>query len=74
MTNLSPRHVATIAINFIVFWCWGGKRYWASTFVRLFRARTGRTPHAYLLQLRIDAAKPMLAATCSTKPTPSSPG
>ena len=32
-------------------------------FVRLFRAKVGRTPHAFLLQLRLEAAQSMLAAT-----------
>ena len=32
-------------------------------FVRLFREKVGRTPHAFLLQLRLEAAQSMLAAT-----------
>ena len=32
-------------------------------FVRLFRAKVGRTPHAFLVQLRLEAAQSMLAAT-----------
>ncbi|WP_375382321.1 helix-turn-helix domain-containing protein [uncultured Sphingomonas sp.] len=32
-------------------------------FVRLFREKVGRTPHAFLLQLRLKAAQSMLAAT-----------
>jgi AraC family transcriptional regulator len=32
-------------------------------FVRLFRARTGATPHAFLVELRMDAARHMLAST-----------
>ena len=31
--------------------------------VRLFRSKVGRTPHAFLLQLRLEAAKSMLTAT-----------
>ena len=32
-------------------------------FVRLFREKLGRTPHAFLVQLRLEAARSMLAAT-----------
>lgn len=32
-------------------------------FVRLFRAKTGKTPHAYLLGLRLAAARRLLATT-----------
>ena len=32
-------------------------------FVRLFRGKVGRTPHAFLVQLRLEAAQSMLAAT-----------
>jgi AraC family transcriptional regulator len=32
-------------------------------FVRLFRKKTGRTPYAYLFQLRMDAARRLLATT-----------
>ena len=32
-------------------------------FVRLFRDKVGRTPNAFLVQLRLDAAQSMLAAT-----------
>ena len=32
-------------------------------FVRLFREKVGRTPHAFLVQLRLEAAQSMLAAT-----------
>lgn len=32
-------------------------------FVRLFRARTGLTPHAYLIQIRMDAGREMLLTT-----------
>ncbi len=32
-------------------------------FVRLFRRKVGTTPHAYLMRLRIDAAKTMLSTT-----------
>ena len=32
-------------------------------FVRLFREKVGRTPHAFLVQLRLEAAQSMLAGT-----------
>ena len=32
-------------------------------FVRLFREKVGRTPHSFLVQLRLEAAQSMLAAT-----------
>ena len=32
-------------------------------FVRLFREKVGRTPHAFLVQLRLEAARSMLSAT-----------
>ena len=32
-------------------------------FVRLFREKVGQTPHAFLVQLRLEAAQSMLAAT-----------